>query len=313
MVTDNVRQWINRIHELEKCPESIHELLDLIQGEMLQPKPDERSDSLFVRQELQGMYKQCRENEVYATKGYSERRLSKDTRVSFNAPQAGNAYPHSANHSDIFPELSDEMRIQAPLPQQLDGLFGSSPATMTKNPRRRQTNATSEHADAKAPKLPVHLTNGTSQSDELLQLITNDTTPYTTQPEDPEWDSQEDRSKRSGRGTNSISFEESAPEDDSPTAVPGSSNASGHFQHISSKTSALTRWKESFDGGVFAIASRNKKQTTDDRSELFHGPTRRRFRGIRDLLRRVSCKLRGRHKLRSGCKALLLRITKRPP
>ncbi|KAM0208748.1 hypothetical protein ACHAPQ_006939 [Fusarium lateritium] len=182
-VNPAVVEWIWKIHRLDSCPKSIHDFLDLIQDQMLQPIAQNRSDCKIVRIELHTLYKTCRGNKIYATEGYGkvQDRAKVLVRQSQYPPGLGDHHQSlSERHPVLFPGLSDEMRDQASLttPRAQEIQVDKEPPSQVNEPSHRSLPT----RDTVKSDLPVLLSKDTTKSSyDLSQMVTNDTTPCTTQ------------------------------------------------------------------------------------------------------------------------------------
>ncbi|KAL6924066.1 hypothetical protein FSST1_001340 [Fusarium sambucinum] len=175
-VNPGVIQWIEKLHDLHTCPDSIHEFLDLIQRRMLQPRAWDRSKSSDIRHQLLDIYQQCCNDHSYATAGHSKADREEVEDLRFHTSQ------HTDNQSsDLFPKVNDEMCTTAPSAAEFEKDIRDQ--SEVSNPRRHNfSNENETHNEGFVPAMPTHYTSGgTGSSNGLQQMITSDTTPCLTE------------------------------------------------------------------------------------------------------------------------------------
>jgi serine/threonine protein kinase len=95
-VRDEVVEWVNQLHQHEKCSALMHDLLDLIMKDVLLTNASKRIDARWLFQQLKAYLKRAKEDKTYLLEplprkqklGNDER--SKPTSAVLDAPQASN-------------------------------------------------------------------------------------------------------------------------------------------------------------------------------------------------------------------------------
>ncbi|KAM0484911.1 hypothetical protein ACHAP7_002928 [Fusarium lateritium] len=295
-VNPAVVEWIWKVHSLNTCPKSIHDFLDLIQDQMLQPTASDRSDCKTVRTQLLTLYETCKTNEIYATAGYGKvQNHEKDfVRQSRYLSGLGNHYQSlSERHPVPFPGLSDEMRDQAslttPRPQEVQ--VDKEPPSQVNEPSHRSRPT----RDAVKSDLPVLLSKDTTKSSyDLSQMVTNDTTPYTTQPAVADFSALEYDNKRGKDLENEVDYLR-----DDSVAFNGFSWPGVSRQYATaSKASSISKKDSGLEGNVelpvshtVVDAQPKRAKSPSNQASLPQAksakPKVQIFQGVRAILRRA--------------------------
>ncbi|KAM0237419.1 hypothetical protein ACHAP5_009049 [Fusarium lateritium] len=299
-VNPAVVEWIWKIHSLDSCPKSIHDFLDLIQDQMLQPIASNRSDCKIVRIDLHTLYKTCRGNKIYATEGYGkvQDRAKDPVRQSQYPPGLGDHHQSlSERHPVLFPGLSDEMRDQAslttPRPQEVQ--IDKEPPSQVKEPSHQSLPT----KDTVKSDLPVLLSKDTTKSSyDLSQMVTTDTTPCTTQQAVTDSAALGDDSKQAKDLDNEANYLR-----DDSVAFSGFSWPGASRKHTTaSKTSSISNNDPGLEVGVEPPVSdavdaqpgramSHSNQASLPQAKLAE-PKVQRFQGVRALLRRAGLPFR---------------------
>ncbi|EWY80749.1 CMGC/DYRK protein kinase [Fusarium oxysporum NRRL 32931] len=235
---------ITELHEIESCPESIHDFLDLIQWEMLVPNPPQRSNCKEVRTVLHEIYEKCSGKIVYATEAFKykpKKPVSKgadlltslrtssivrsQSKIKHNSLQkilkgAGLAESRQEPGNEDSNLLSGPNNGILKSAHQA-GDFDNSTAHIAFELEKYRT----QPGERRIPNLPIHSTNETTgSSNGLSQVPTNDTTPLTTQPGDVALDSQESPAKHQQRSVRFDFHVEPVVESRQPPGKPRSTN-----------------------------------------------------------------------------------------
>ncbi|OBS18945.1 hypothetical protein FPOA_10669 [Fusarium poae] len=308
---------------LDSCPESIHEFLDLVQFQMLQPMSRERSDSMSVRLQLQEMYNKCCKDQTYATAGYAKTtkqpkgilyfltRLDVPSLFKSRSPadqeEINDLEPDKLRHqphNHMIPKVIDEMFIPAPPLEEFEKDIGD--LSEVTNGRRNSLSIEDKthNQEFVPPRMPTHFNNGgTGSSNGLLQMITGDTTPCYTETGDADVNLGNPVSNHSQDDTTGNLWENCDIENFSSRRQNTGDDIIRKNRSFGKKTSNSILWNpaESREGNkppqneflLTAAASETTTQrTTINRRTAFSGQATRIREKTRGVLGRLSLQLR---------------------